>query len=232
MQRGMRCFQDSFPLDGCLWASILATRHAPRQPKATPINNGLQEVHDLCAERTRLRIYHPDPVGHPRFAEIEQRIAKIHDQTLRTFETVATDAILACSEEPRYGQPSYGVILYATALMTLLAKRASLCSRGQCLSHPRLVPETGDYRCGLVLSAKCQHPQQDGFVVACIQDAPEEIENMEKRIAARLGPSTQPADRPIERRYTALMAIRCNQGRERRKLHNNAVNPSGGSGGF
>ena len=145
-------------------------------PKADSINAALQEIHDLCAERTRLRIHHRK--GHPRFAEIERRIAEIHGQALSEFEAVATDAVLECSELPMYGQPSYGVILYATSSDDIAANELLLFhadrvyrTRG---SFQKLTT-TGE---GWYFRPEVDIPQGSKFVVACIQDAPEEIENV------------------------------------------------------
>ena len=163
--------------------------------KGDPINKALQEVHDLCAERTRLRIYHPDPDGHPRFAEIEQRIAKIHDQTLRTFETVATDAILACSEEPRYGQPSYGVILYATAIDDIAANELLLFHGGRVYRTRGSFQKLATTGAGWYFRPNANIPNRTGFVVACIQDAQEEIENMKNGLPPDSDRARNP-DRP------------------------------------
>lgn len=144
--------------------------------EADSINTALQEIHDLCAERTRLRIHHRE--GHPRFAEIEGRIAEIHRRVLREFETVATDAALECSGEPLYGQPSYGVILYAASVDNITANELLLFhadrvyrTRGSFLP----LATTGE---GWYFRPNAEIPRGARFVVACIQDAPEEIENV------------------------------------------------------
>ncbi len=135
----------------------------------------LQEVHDLCAERTRLRIHHRD--GHPRLAEIEQRLGDLHEGPLKELQTVASDASLACSEEPMYGQRSYGIILYATAVEDLaedelLLYHADRVYRGT--SYPKLTT-TGE---GWYFRPQVAVPKGTHFVVACIQDAPEELERV------------------------------------------------------
>ena len=144
--------------------------------KADRINAAFQEIHDLCAERTRLRIHHQK--GHPRFAEIERKIAEIHDRALRQFETVATDAVLECSEEPKFGQPSYGVILYATAIDDITAHELLLFHADRVYRTSgsfRKLATTGE---GWYFRPNVNIPKGCRFVVACIQDAPEEIENV------------------------------------------------------
>ena len=144
--------------------------------KGDIINKALQEVHDLCAERTRLRIHHRD--AHPRYAEIECRIAEIHDRTLREFETVATDAVVECSEEPLYGQPSYGVILYAIAIDDIAASELLLFHAAHVYRTRGSFPNLATTGAGWYFRPNANISNGTRFVVACIQNAPEEIENV------------------------------------------------------
>jgi hypothetical protein len=144
--------------------------------KVDPVNSALQGVHDLCAERTRLRVHHRE--GHPRFAEIEREIAGIHGRALRELETVAMNAALKCCEEPIYGQPSYGIILDATCVDDIAANELLL------FHADRVYRTSGTFRTlatvgeGWYFRPNVDIPNGSRFVVACVQDAPEEIENV------------------------------------------------------
>jgi len=167
-----------------LLLSLLACRvgYGEEKPAAKtevdPINTALQEVHDLGAERTRLRVHHRE--GHPRFAQIERRIAEIHDRALREYQTVATDAALDCSEEPRYGQPSYGVILFATSSDDIAAGELLLFHAGHVYRTRGRFRKLATTGAGWYFRPNVDIPKGTRFVVACIQDAPEEIDNVRK----------------------------------------------------
>ncbi len=183
----------------CVLVSVIAVTFGfgsepPVAVSATdPMNLALQEVHDLCAEETRLRIHHRK--GHPRFAEIEERIAEIHTRALRDLETVARDGALDCSEEPRFGQPSYGIILQARAVNDIKANELLLY-------HARRVYRTrSTFRrlttrgAGWFFRPNVDIPKGTRFVVACHQDAPEELENVKKGLMPNSDRARHP-DRP------------------------------------
>jgi hypothetical protein len=165
------------------------------------VNSALQEVHDLCAERTRLRIQHR--MGHPRFTEIERKVAEIHDRALREFETVATNAILECSEQPLYGQPSYGIILYATSIDDIAANELLL------FHADRVYRTRGSFRKlattseGWYFRPNVDIPKGSRFVVACIQDAPEEVENVRNGFMPNSDRARDP-DRPYRTQIFGL----------------------------
>ena len=168
----------SFLLSVCFCVLAFADGDPAAATSTDSINTALQEVHDLCAERTRLRIHHRN--GHPRFDEIDRRIAEIHGETLRELETVATNAALECSEEPLYGQPSYGVILYATSVDDITAGELLLFHADRVYRTGgsfRRLTTTGE---GWYFRPNVGIPAGSRFVVACIQDAPEEIENVRR----------------------------------------------------
>jgi hypothetical protein len=144
--------------------------------KTDSINAALQEVHDVCAERTRLRIHYRK--GHPRFAEIERRLVEIHIQSLNEYEAVATDAALECSELPLYGQPSYGVILYATSIDDIAANELLLFHADRVYRTGTSFQKLATTGEGWYFRPKVDIRKGSKFVVACIQDAPEEIENV------------------------------------------------------
>lgn len=143
---------------------------------AIPINSALQEIHDLCVQRTRLRIHHR--TGHPRFAEIERRIDEIHHRKLREFQTVAKDACLECSEEPRFGQPSYGIILNATSVEDIAAGELLLFHGSRVYRTSGSFPKLTTKGEGWYFRPNVDIPKGTQLFVACIQDAPEEIENV------------------------------------------------------
>lgn len=157
----------------------------------------LQEMHDLSAERTRLdvkrryfkRSIEREPSRREastaqlqriddRIAQIQERLEAIKRSELGEFERVAHNAVLECAEEPLFGQPSYGIILYANATgdireNELLLFYASAVYRTQG-SFPKLTT-TG---AGWYFRPNRDVPSGSRFVVACIQDAPEEIRNV------------------------------------------------------
>lgn len=173
------------------------------EPAAGPVDPPrmavLQEMHDLGAERTRLDLkkrYFEQRLKielagettagaelrriNARLGEIETRLIKIHARELGKFERVAADAVLDCSEEPQYGQPAYGIILHATAGRDIAANELLLFHAGGVYrtrgSFPRLTT-TGE---GWYFRPNRAIRRGDKFVVACIQDAPEEIANVKK----------------------------------------------------
>ncbi len=152
------------------------TQRSITKISVTPTDAVLQEIHDLCAEKTRLRIHHPP--DHPRFDEIERRLAGIHEEEMGEYEPVADRASLDCSEEPAYGQPSYGVILRAIAIDNIRANELLL------FHADRVYRSQGSFRKlntdaeGWYFRPNADIPRGKRFVVACIQDAPEEIQNV------------------------------------------------------
>jgi hypothetical protein len=88
-------------------------------------------------------------------------------------------ARLVYSEEPLYGQPSYGIILNARATEDireneLLLFHAEGVYRTEG-SFPKLTAGTG---AGWYFRPNRDIPRASRFVVACIQDAPEAIQNV------------------------------------------------------
>ena len=186
-------------------AGPLNARGALVQTEAgTPVANEaptaavLHEMHDLCAERTRLDIRRPyferiierEPSRREaataelqkideRIAQIQDRLEEIERSELSEFECVARNAKLECSEEPLYGQPSYGIILYSNATEDIRKNELLLFhadgvyrTKG---SFPKLTTGTG---AGWYFRPNRDIPSGSRFVVACIQDAPEEIQNV------------------------------------------------------
>lgn len=176
---------------------LRAESGAPVAPKA-PTAAVLRETHNLRAEHTRLdvrrryfvRSIKREPTRREaataELQQIDQRIAQIQDRLeeierseLGEFECVARNAVLECAEEPLYGQPSYGIILYADATDDiredeLLLFHASAVYRTKG-SFPKLEKGTG---AGWYFRPNRDIPSGRRFVVACIQDAPEEIQNV------------------------------------------------------
>jgi hypothetical protein len=190
-------------------------RAEPEAPVASepPTAAVLQEMHDLCAEHTQLDIRRPyferiidrEPsrreAATAELQEIDERIAQIQDRLkeierseLGEFECVARNAVLECAEEPLYGQPSYGIILYANATddireNELLLFNASAVYRTKG-SFPKLTTRTG---VGWYFRPNRDIPSGSRFVVACIQDAPEEIQNVKNGYMPDSGRARDPS---------------------------------------
>ena len=143
----------------------------------TPSNALLQEMHDLLSEQTRLQI-HRRRSDHARVVEIDERLAEIHEKELGDFERVAEDAELECAEEPMYGQGSYGIILYAVATRDIHANELLLYHADGVYRTTGAFRELQTNGEGWYFRPNAEIPHGERFVVACIQDAPEEIENV------------------------------------------------------
>jgi len=170
----------------------------------TPTDVVLQEMHDLLAETTKLRIDKrfqnqflaggkqvtgADRKHHARAAQeltritnrltaISSRLQEIHDKELGQFERVAEHAALACSEEPRYGQPSYEIILDAKSIRPIRANELLLFHAGgvyRTQGEFQPLRSTGQ---GFYFRPNVNVPNGQQFTVACIQDAAEEIANV------------------------------------------------------
>lgn len=158
----------------------------------------LQEMHDLLSERTGLQVkkryFEQFTIDGPaakesetfielsgienRLARIVTRLESIHQHELGPFERVAERAVLECHEEPLYGQSSYGIILYAVATHDIAAEELLLFhARGvyRTTGKFRALTTTGQ---GFYFRPNANIPRGERFVVACIQDAPEEIQNV------------------------------------------------------
>ncbi|MEZ5940942.1 MAG: M56 family metallopeptidase [Planctomycetaceae bacterium] len=170
-------------------------------------NKALQELHALLAERTKLKLvkkYHEqflkeddknDTAGRraernkarseliriaDRFDQIAGRIVDLHASELQNLEPVAEHAVLECSEEPRYGQPSYGVIVYALSTQPIAADEL-LLFYGEHVYRIKGEPFTLKTKSqGFYFRPNVSVAAHTRFVVSCIQDAPEEIENVRK----------------------------------------------------
>ena len=164
-----------------------------------PDTRVLQEMHDLRAELTRLdlrkrylrRASKKERSGREaalaqlqkldeRIGEIQERLHNIHNNELRKFELVAKDAALECSEEPLYGQPSYGIILYATATSDINRNELLLFHAGAVYRTKGSFPRLTTTGVGWYFRPNQVVRKSERFVVACIQDAPEEIENVKR----------------------------------------------------
>ncbi|MCM2373426.1 hypothetical protein [Aporhodopirellula aestuarii] len=158
----------------------------------------LQEMHDLLSERTRATLkrryfaqFTDDDSSAKkseasdelkqiefRLAEIATRLETIHRNELGPFERVAEGAGLECHEEPLYGESSYGIILYAVATGDISAGELLLFhAEGVYRTTGSFQPLTTDGQ-GFYFHPNANIPKGERFVVACIQDAPDEIENV------------------------------------------------------
>jgi len=175
-------------------------RAEPETPVACerPTVAVLQEMHDLSAERTRLdvkrRYFERSAKREPsrreastaqlqrideRIAQIQDRLEAIERSELGEFERVARNAVLGCFEEPLYGQPSYGIILFANAAGDIRENELLLFHAGAVYrtkgSFSKLTTGTGE---GWYFRPNRDISSGSRFVVACIQDAPDEIRNV------------------------------------------------------
>jgi hypothetical protein len=154
----------------------------------------LQEMHDLHAERTRLvlkrryfeKLTKKGPTQDAtatsnlqqiddRLAEIVKRLETIHENELGQFERVAIGARLGCSEEPLYGQGSYGVILHAVAEREIKANELLLFHAAAVYRTAGTFQTLTTTGVGWYFRPNTTIPKGKRFVVSCIQDAPEEI---------------------------------------------------------
>jgi len=159
------------------------------------INEALREVHELLAERTRAKLKLTyfrknaetvDADGSKteslkqRLTTIANRIEKIHNTELASFEKVAENAGLANSEEPRFGQPSYGIILYATSVRDIDANELLMFHGDWVYRTNGEFAALDSPSAGWYFRPNVDIPKGTRFVVACHQDAPEEIENVKQ----------------------------------------------------
>jgi len=157
----------------------------------------LQEMHDLHAEQTRLdikrryfkRVIEREPSRREaptaelrkideRMAQIRDRLGRIERSELGEFECVARNASLVCSEEPLYGQPSYGIILNANATADIRDRELLLFHASAVYRTKGSFPKLTTTGVGWYFRPNRDIPSGSRFVVACIQDAPEEIQNV------------------------------------------------------
>jgi len=184
---------------GSLNGKRALVRAEPGTPVAceAPTAAVLQEMHDLSAEHTRLdirrRYFERSLKREPSRREastaqlqrIEERIAQIQDRLeaierseLGEFERVARNAVLACTEEPLYGQASYGIILHANAAGDIRENELLLSYAGAVYRTKGSFPKLTTTGAGWYFRPNRDIPSGSRFVVACIQDAPEEIRNV------------------------------------------------------
>lgn len=157
----------------------------------------LQEMHDLLSEQTRLKWERgyfeqfkkdgslDDPHKRSelqrveaRYAETVRRLETIHRKELGQFERVADGAGLFCQEESIYGQPSYGIVMYAFSTQDIATNELLLFHADgvyRTAGTFRPLTTTGN---GFYFRPNANIPKESRFVVACIQDAPEEIQNV------------------------------------------------------
>ncbi len=157
----------------------------------------LQEMNNLQAETTRLKLkvkYHQYLIKNKPSSQKESRIQiknlnnlitknkirldVINKKELGKLKRVAINAGTLNSEEPGYGVGSYGIVLSATATSDI--KKGELL-----LYHANGVYRTEGSFAKLETKSegwyfKTAKPinKSDRFVVSCIQDSPEEIQNV------------------------------------------------------
>jgi len=174
-------------------------RAEPGTPVACepPVVAVLREMHELCEEHTRLdikkryfkRSIEREPsrreAATAELQQIDERIAQIQDRLeaiergeLGEFERVAGNAVLGCDEEPLYGQPSYGIILYANATGDIRENELLLFHADGVYRTKGSFPKLTTTGVGWYFRPNRDIPSGSRFVVACIQDAPEEIRNV------------------------------------------------------
>jgi hypothetical protein len=179
------------PLPGCSQTKI------DDSSVAAPTPTVLQEMHDLRARRTRLEIRkrylgqsaeraaQQEAPGtrelrqfDDRLNVIAERLETIHKSELGQFERVAEQAVLLCNEEPMYGQSSYGIILHAVAVRPIETKELLLFHAGGVYRTSGTFQKLTTTGVGWYFRPNAPVLKGEKFVVACIQDAPEEIQNV------------------------------------------------------
>jgi hypothetical protein len=184
-------------LSGCSRPSVDVKVEGEGIAETAPISAVLQEMHDLLAEQTSLKLERRyleqfTKEGSPenpqnkselqqveaRYAETVSRLETIHRNELGQFERVADGAGLFCQEEPFYGQPSYGIVMYAFSTRDIAANELLLFHAGgvyRTAGTFRPLTTTGN---GFYFRPNANIPKESRLVAACIQDAPEEIQNV------------------------------------------------------
>ena len=183
-----------------VWSMGNSVGQAPVHPADTI----LQEMHDLKAETTRLEItrkYHrkfieggrqfegtdkPEYVKaareianiDKRLSDIANRLQHILQKELGPLERVAKDVVHECSEEPLYGQPSYGVILYARSTTAISANELLLFHAGDIYRTTGVFRPLSTNGQGFYFRPNTEVAAGSQFVVTCLQDEPEEIANV------------------------------------------------------
>jgi serine/threonine protein kinase len=169
-----------------------------------PSDAVLQEMHDLLAEETRLnldlryvqqfleggKLYDEADISRKqqnarrkeqletRLQEITNRLKLIHESELGELRKVAENASLECSEEPLYGQSSYGVIVYAQTTERIQMDELLLFHAGALYRTRGTICPLRTTGSGFFLRPNVGIPADRHIALACIQDAEEENENV------------------------------------------------------
>ncbi|WP_442508636.1 protein kinase domain-containing protein [Novipirellula sp. SH528] len=173
-----------------------------------PSDAVLQEIHDLLAEETRLKVdlryvqqfleggklftktdasqnlenARREKLIEARQQEITNRLKVIHESELGDLRRVAENATLECSEEPHYGQPSYGVIVYAKTRDRIQKDELLLFHAGSLYRTRGTIRPLRTTGNGFFLRPNVAIPADRHIALACIQDAKEENENVKNGI--------------------------------------------------
>lgn len=177
---------------GVYIAVILLGDNVPRTEPAAPTDSVLQEMHDLRAELTRLelKIRHyksaierepnqraKHQAKHDELSErvvaIHNRIESIRETELPEFERVTSYAALDCSEEE-----SYAIVVYASATVRIEKDELLLFHAGDIYRTSGEFTPLKTTGAGLFFRPDREIAANKKFRVFCIQDAPEEIENV------------------------------------------------------
>jgi hypothetical protein len=159
---------------------------------AAPTDLVLQEMHDLRAELTRLDIklrYHRSVINREpkqradheekhkkvsgQIVAIHNRIETIQETELPRFERVTAYAALDCSEEE-----SYAIILCASATARIAKDELLLFHAGDIYRTSGEFTPLKTTGAGFYFRPDHEIAANKNFRVFCIQDAPEEIENV------------------------------------------------------
>jgi hypothetical protein len=184
---------------GVYVAVILSGDNAPRskpvavdEKPAVPTDSVLQEMHDLRAELTRLDLklrYYKSVIKrepkqradheekHKKVSEqivaIHNHIETIQETELPGFERVTAYAALDCSEEE-----SYAIILRASATARIAKDELLLFHAGDIYRTSGEFTPLKTTDAGFYFRPDREIAANKKFRVFCIQDAPEEIENV------------------------------------------------------
>ncbi|MBN2130031.1 MAG: hypothetical protein JW741_11070, partial [Sedimentisphaerales bacterium] len=164
-----------------LFAPFVLRQVAVGETHDSRINASLQRHHDLAAEHTRLLIYRN--AGTPAEQERKRKqieenrrlAAEIEKNELDGYERVATDATEPCFEEDNYAIKVTGKATHDIRANELLLLHADGVFRTMG-TFPKLTT-TGR---GWYFRPDRAIPRGKWFVAKCIQDAPEEIENVKR----------------------------------------------------
>ena len=113
-----------------------------------------------------------------RQQEITNRLKVIHESELGDLRRVAEKAGLECSEEPLYGQSSYGVIVYAKTLDRIQKDELLLFHAGSLYRTRGTIRPLRTTGNGFFLRPNVAIPSGRHIAMSCIQDAEEERENV------------------------------------------------------